>query len=104
MRYYVGLGVGHAYGWSQKALPTESGPSQTSNFEEHEPDLEIYPEEHEAGESQGDLHDAASINSIDRGLSFSDGESDGEGEVDADEVESEDEEFCAHYLDMCDDE
>lgn len=96
MRYFLGLAVGHKYGWSQRAATTNvNGPLQASTFEEEEDEpIMVDSEELEAGATQ-DLDDTVSINSMDRGLDSE--ESDVEVVVEAGEVESEDDELYAHY-------
>ena len=100
MRYYAGQGVGHTYGWLQQPA------LQSLSLDECEPDAESHTENQEVSAPQENLcNDAARINTIDRRSLFSDAGSDGECEgittaidgVDRNEVESEDDEFYAHY-------
>ena len=105
MRYYPGLGVGHKYGWSQKAAPCDNDALSNlrDNLEEGQ-EIEEYAEEQEASGSHEGLGDEASLNSMDRGSRSSDEELDGEGTeftakgtTATNGIESEDEELCAHH-------
>ena len=102
MRYFLGLAIGHKYGWCQVTAATHgNGPLQACALEEEEEPSTVPSEEREAGVSHGDLDDAASVNSMDRGLvsEESDDEANiaGTGGAEADEVESEDDELYTHY-------
>ena len=105
MRYYPGLGVGHKYGWLEKSASNDDMPSspQAYNFEE-EQEVEVPSEGQKADVTHEDIDDDVSINSMDRGSDASEAESDVEGvevtatgATEANEIESEDEEVCAHH-------
>lgn len=84
MRYYIGLGVGHTYGWSQK---TKDEALQDLDLGPDDPDSELVQAEEPDDDSE-------SINSMDRGLDSSD---EIEGVNSEDEIESDDEEFYAQH-------